>query len=319
MNTYVLNILNKFKTFCDNMDVSAAICNKTWVVFNDSGERELYLFQQDGSVIITTNGIGFMGKWQWIPANNSLIIQQKESVLMFHPRYIDDMVLALTLDGTNLHSFLIEDKNRQMFVPKTLADLQMYFDRKEMEFVDRQQYLQNKTPTNNSHPRVYFRDVHITLDERLTYQGVLYSGDIWSNDGKTSCARYLNGEFIYVEVYYPSGRVFCTSQLTPNTWHHHCDNTRSNWLDLYYSEDGKEISEKEGREHPYYKTCEKIMSRDCAPLDTELEMLKQQDEEEQEWKAKEKVAREEKKTDIIAFVVSCIIAGILVLMMLSGK
>lgn len=135
MKTYILDSINRFKRFSENLDVATTLSNKTWVVFNDSGERELYIFQPDGSVIITKNGIGIVGQWQWISANQSLIIQRDGSVIMLHPEYIDNIILALNLDGTRETAFLIEDSNRESFAPKTLSQLEGYFRNKEQKLI----------------------------------------------------------------------------------------------------------------------------------------------------------------------------------------
>lgn len=136
MKTYILDSINRFKRFSENLDVATTLSNKTWVVFNDSGERELYIFQPDGSVIITKNGIGIVGQWQWISANQSLIIQRDGSVIMLHPEYIDNIILALNLDGTRETAFLIEDSNRESFAPKTLSQLEGYFRNKEQKLIE---------------------------------------------------------------------------------------------------------------------------------------------------------------------------------------
>lgn len=136
MKTYILDSINRFKRFSENLDVATTLSNKTWVVFNDSGERELYIFQPDGSVIITKNGIGIVGQWQWISANQSLIIQRDGSVIMLHPEYIDNIILALNLDGTRETAFLIEESNRESFAPKTLSQLEGYFRNKEQKLLE---------------------------------------------------------------------------------------------------------------------------------------------------------------------------------------
>ena len=136
MKTYLLEVINRIKRFSEKFDVSTTLCNKTWVVFNDSGERELYIFQPDGSVIITNNGIGIKGRWEWISANNSLLIIRDDNVVMLHPEFIDSTILALTLDGTQKMAFLIEQANKEAFEAKTLTQLDKYFKKKEKLLIE---------------------------------------------------------------------------------------------------------------------------------------------------------------------------------------
>lgn len=153
MKTYILDSINRFKRFSERLDVATTLSNKTWVVFNDSGERELYIFQPDGSVIITSNGIGVRGQWQWIAANQSLIIHHNDTVIMLHPQYIDNTILALNLDGTRETAFLIEDKNRESFAPKSLVQLEMYFENKEQKMLleQRQQHQKKEQEQRRKH------------------------------------------------------------------------------------------------------------------------------------------------------------------------
>lgn len=137
MKTYVLEAIKRIKRFSEKFDVSTTLCDKTWVVFNDTGERELYIFQPDGTTFITKNGVGIKGKWHWISANQSLIINKDDNVIMLHPEYIDKTILALNIDGTNKMAFLIEEKHLKSFPANTLAQLEQYFIRKERYLIEK--------------------------------------------------------------------------------------------------------------------------------------------------------------------------------------
>lgn len=144
MKTYLFDSLARFKRFSESLDVATTLSNKTWVVFNDSGERELYIFKPDGSVFITTNGVGYKGTWEWISANQSLIIQHDKVIYMLHPEIVEECVLVLTLDGTKDCVFLIEDQNRQSFAPKTLTQLLNHFEEKAKKVLEAEQQRRRK-------------------------------------------------------------------------------------------------------------------------------------------------------------------------------
>ena len=50
MKTYLLETLNRYKRFSESLDAKAVLSNKAWVVFNDEGEKQVYIFQEDGTV-----------------------------------------------------------------------------------------------------------------------------------------------------------------------------------------------------------------------------------------------------------------------------
>ena len=136
MRTYLFDTINRYKRFSENLDVSATLCNKSWWVFNDEGVKSLYIFQSNGDLYVTTNGVGLKGSWQYITANKTVIINSENKVMMFHPVFIDGNILTLTLDGTQQCAFLIDENNRAHFAPRSLSDLSRYFQKKEQKEIE---------------------------------------------------------------------------------------------------------------------------------------------------------------------------------------
>ena len=136
MKTYLLDILNKYNRFSEKLDVKTILCNKAWLVFNDEGKKELFIFQEDGSLIASVNGNVTYANWQYIPANKSVIISYDKERFMLHPAFIDNIIFALQQDGTERFAFMIEEKQSKCFNPKTLKELNAYFEgirQKEIE------------------------------------------------------------------------------------------------------------------------------------------------------------------------------------------
>lgn len=133
MKTYLFDTINRFKRFSKQLDVKTIICDKAWQVFNDSGEKELYIFNTDGTVLITLNGVVTHGTWQFIAANDSLIITAANQSYMVHPAFLDDCLFALQVDGTDQVAFLIDQKNSQSFAPQTYQQVIDYFAGKEKQ------------------------------------------------------------------------------------------------------------------------------------------------------------------------------------------
>ena len=138
MKTYLLDIPNKYHRFSKNLDVKAILCNKSWLIFNDSGDKELYIFQENGSLITSVNGSVINATWQYISANNSLVISFKGQH-MLHPSFKDDIIFALQLDGTDRFVFMIEESQSYSFHPKSLKELTAYFANKERRSIEERQ------------------------------------------------------------------------------------------------------------------------------------------------------------------------------------
>ena len=137
MKTYLLDTINRIKQYSATLDAQTNLSGKSWVVFNDSGDKEVLIFNADGTVLMTVNGSGIKRTWQWIAANKSLIISQPDdSIVMLHPEYLDNSVMALNRDGTNEYAFLIDENNSSTFAPKTLSELKAYFDEIERKPIE---------------------------------------------------------------------------------------------------------------------------------------------------------------------------------------
>ena len=127
MKTYLFETLNRYKRFSESLDAKAVLSNKAWIVFNDEGEKQVYIFQEDGTVLITTNGIGSVKTWKYIPANKSILIKgDGNRFVMLRTAFVDENILAFQLDGTDRYAFMIDENNKALFAPKTLEELNVY-------------------------------------------------------------------------------------------------------------------------------------------------------------------------------------------------
>lgn len=131
MKTFLLSIPQRLRLKSQELDVQAALCDKSWTVFNDEGVKQLFIFLPDGTLLITTNGIVYNSTWKYISANQSIVITSDEKSVMFHPAFLDDVVFALQQDGESSCLFMIDERNRMSFLPRSLAELNAYFIQKD--------------------------------------------------------------------------------------------------------------------------------------------------------------------------------------------
>ena len=140
MKAFLFDSLNRFRKYSEELDTKAEIrkclCDKAWQVFNNSGDKEVYIFQEDGSLIISINGNITRGSWQYLSVNNSIAISASNQEYMVHPAFLDNILFALQVDGTENYAFLIDQKNAQNFAPKSLDDLHSYFRLKEQKRIE---------------------------------------------------------------------------------------------------------------------------------------------------------------------------------------
>jgi hypothetical protein len=111
MKTFLLNIPNEIRNWNNTLDAKSVLCNQSWNVFNDEGVKEVYVFQKDGTLIASHNGKVTKAKWEYIPQNTSLIIENSDAdTFMLRPTYYDRKVLALQVDGTDNYALMVDEK-----------------------------------------------------------------------------------------------------------------------------------------------------------------------------------------------------------------
>lgn len=119
------------KGISNTLDITAALCDKSWIVFNDEGVKLLFIFESDGSLIVSRNGVVSKQKWTYIKANSSLLIEDGVQAFLLHPAFIDNVIFALQQDGTEHHLFMIDEKQKDVLPLSTLHSLKQYFIIKE--------------------------------------------------------------------------------------------------------------------------------------------------------------------------------------------
>lgn len=193
MKTYVFDTINRYKRFSETLDVKTAICNKSWWVFNDSGEKELYIFQEDGTLYVTYSGNVNHGTWKYIPANKSIIISAGEQSYMVHAAFMDSTIFALQVDGTEQYAFLIDEQNKQHFLPNSFSEIKNYFFAKEQKLIKQQQYEQYANRVNEEHERRQIEIEELKQQAQFVHQTISL---------ETSCLGSTGWSFRYVFIPY---------------------------------------------------------------------------------------------------------------------
>ena len=144
MKTYLLDSINRLKRLGENLNAKTILCNKSWQIINDTGEKELYIFQENGDILLSTNGIVSQGKWQYISANKSILISVKDKSYMLHPSFSINNIMAMNLDGTESYMLMIEEQSLLALQVKTLEDLNNYLLSIENEVVHKEKEVKQR-------------------------------------------------------------------------------------------------------------------------------------------------------------------------------
>lgn len=178
MRTYVLEILNKYKRYSEAWDIKRILCDKSWIVFNDSCDREIYIFHENGSLIQSRNGIVYSGSWQYVTANKSIVILSQGQAYMLHPYIFDNVFFVLQQDGTERYAFLMDEAKLNDLRLRTLMDISSYFEetvRKEQanqELVRKQKLADYEQRLRSDAEIVWIREIDEILNDDQEYRKV---------------------------------------------------------------------------------------------------------------------------------------------------
>ena len=132
-----MNIPEILRCKSNEMDVKAALFRSSWVVFNEDNVRLLYIFENDGSLIVSKNGVVSRQKWSYIKANSTILIENAQQAFLFHPAFLDDVIFALQQDGTQHHLFMIDERKQDKLFLLTMNSLIQYFKTIEKQSKDK--------------------------------------------------------------------------------------------------------------------------------------------------------------------------------------
>ncbi len=130
MKIFILNAFAKYKNYSKQLDAKSILTQKSWQVFNNTGEKEIFIFQEDGSLIISLNGKAIIAKWSFITANDTVLITVSEQSYMMKPFFNDDNLFVLQMDGTEEYSFLIDETKKASFPATSLTQLESHIKNK---------------------------------------------------------------------------------------------------------------------------------------------------------------------------------------------
>lgn len=124
MKAYLKNIPVRLRNFNKLIDAKTYLCDKPWVVLNDGQTKELYIFRNNGDLILTRNGIAQIGHYTILPVDKILIDIDGNNYL-FNPLISrQHEVLALKLDGNEQYSFLIDEQSNLYNNIKIFSDFE---------------------------------------------------------------------------------------------------------------------------------------------------------------------------------------------------
>lgn len=111
MKLYLDNLIPRLKEFSLNLDKQEIFIDKQWVIIDSESNKQTYIFRRNGELIMSLNGQVTIGKWEYIDAAKSLLIDRIKDKILLNQYFIDSAVMILKKDGFKEANFIMVNEN----------------------------------------------------------------------------------------------------------------------------------------------------------------------------------------------------------------
>ncbi|MCI1188969.1 hypothetical protein MON38_16220 [Hymenobacter sp. DH14] len=173
---FLQTLLPRLRQFNQSLEQVELFVDKPWVLIDEDGRQQTYIFRRSGDLLMSLDGQVQMGNWEYIAPAQSILIDRKVDKLLLNHLFFTDALLILARDG----------KPESRFV---LANRQLIPDLNVGEYL---RTLEVRNAINLDKPNTALSEVH--KSSATTSQGVRL--DFFGRDAKVSSgdAAYVNDE-----------------------------------------------------------------------------------------------------------------------------
>jgi hypothetical protein len=107
MKLYLGNLLSRVKEYSQSLDIKEVFVECPWVIIDENKNQQKYIFKRNGDLIMSLNGQVTIGKWEYLSAAKSLVIDRNVDKILLNQNFVDPVVMVLKMDGAMNHENLI--------------------------------------------------------------------------------------------------------------------------------------------------------------------------------------------------------------------
>jgi hypothetical protein len=120
MLDFLQGLLPRLKQFSQSLDQTEMFVDKPWVLLDEDGQQQMYIFRRNGELLMSLDGQVQVGKWDYIAAAQSLLIDRGVDKLLLNHFFFTDALLVLARDGRAESKFVLA--NRQLIPDLNVAN-----------------------------------------------------------------------------------------------------------------------------------------------------------------------------------------------------
>lgn len=107
MKEHLKSLITRLSQFSQKLDQIALFADKKWVIIDEEGNQQSYIFERDGDLVMSKNGKVKMGKWKFYPQAQSIKIDRGEDQILLNHAFFDEALMVLKYDGAPNHDFFV--------------------------------------------------------------------------------------------------------------------------------------------------------------------------------------------------------------------
>ncbi len=111
MKQFLQHLVIELKNYSKSLDKKSILIDKPWALIDSDFEIQKLIFKKNKELIMSKDGKVTIGKWEYLAAAKSLLIDRGKDVILCNEGFICDGVLVLKLDGTSNKFFVLANEN----------------------------------------------------------------------------------------------------------------------------------------------------------------------------------------------------------------
>jgi len=110
MKKYLQDIVNRLAQFSEKLDNTTLFIEKPWVLIDSNSDYHKYIFKRNGELVMSLNGQVQIGKWEYLSAAKSILINRIKDKVLLNQFFFDSAVMVLKIDGSNNQLFVLANE-----------------------------------------------------------------------------------------------------------------------------------------------------------------------------------------------------------------
>ena len=79
---FLQNLLPRLRQFSQSLDQAELFVDKPWVLIDEDGQQQTYIFRRGGELLMSLDGRVQMGSWEYIAPAQSLLVDRVADKLL---------------------------------------------------------------------------------------------------------------------------------------------------------------------------------------------------------------------------------------------